>query len=381
MAFLSEGINTYVRDLISPMLHSSFAEAKPLTALLAGSSIRGLETLGKPNESVFWGGKNLGIGQKHELAGSKTHTFRYHMQQTDATSQVDAGGVTPTASGYAEDNVGTAGMNWYVFQAPMKVRVDSVQNARNASFPGAMQRLKIAGVMEEAVQQTFQRQLEELQSALWTGTLTSAQQSVDIQNWVDLLGMQHAISDGSSTGETAFNYYGGVDRTVETTLAANIIDGDSLTSSVPTLRLLRQSRLLTTYGAIRKKRSSAGKLAITTPDLWEVLADEAEPFNQINSNDVRAFAVAGFNAPLIRLDDMYITFDHDCPSGELYVLTPEDFVFEVHSDENFQPAPWVRKDRTEEGGNRYLWSNISAKCRLTCRRTDLNIKMRDMTTT
>jgi hypothetical protein len=56
-------------------------------------------------------------------------------------------------------------------------------------------------------------------------------------------------------------------------------------------------------------------------------------------------------------------------------------VFEVHGAENFSISPWVRKDQTEEGGNRYLWACISAKCRLTARRPDLNIKYTGMTTT
>ena len=35
--------------------------------------------------------------------------------------------------------------------------------------------------------------------------------------------------------------------------------------------------------------------------------------------------------------------------------------------ENFKLGPWVKKHETEEGGEKYRWSNISAKVRLTCR--------------
>lgn len=380
---LDSGVtNTYVRDLINPKLQSSFSTAKPLMAWLAGSSVAGLDQLGDPNVGVMFGGVNLGIGQRSIIAGSIVHKFRYHKAQTDAASTILEGATTPTASGFAEDNVGTAGMVWHRFAAPIKVREDSIENVQNGGGTDEMKRLKIADVTEEAVGQGMQRELENLQSELWTGTLTQAQQDTSLQAWAGLLGVQHACSDGSSTGETGFNYYGGVDRTVDTDpLQSNVIDGDDLSSSEITLRLLRQARLGTTasYGEIRKKRHEAGKLIITTPTLWEKLANDADQDNQINSNDIPQFARSGFASPVIRLDDAMVVWDHDCPSGEAYLITPEDWVFEIQKGSNFRMEPWQKKFLNEEGGNWYRWTLIVAKMRLTCRRPDLNIKMRDMT--
>lgn len=382
MAWLDESIvNTYVRELISSKLHDSFVAAKPLLSWLAGESTAKLDKLGDPQASMFFGGRNLGMGQKATISGSTIHKFRYKSAQTDGATTVEAGASTPTASGFAEDNRGTAGVVWHRYMVPIKVREDSIENVQNGGFGDAMRNIKIADVLEEAVNDQVQMGLEALQSRFWTGTLTAAQQDQTLQTWPGIIGVQHWCSDGSSTGETAFTDVGGVDRTVETPLKSNIVDADDLASSVPTLRLLRQIRLLSTYGNVRKKRADAGRLIVTTPDLWDVLANEADGKNQINSNDIPQFARAGHANPAIRLDDAFIVWDHDCPSGEIYFFTPESWVFEVQRGSNFQPMDmWTRKWATEEGGGYYRWNNLKVKCRLTCREPWLQVKGRDFTT-
>ena len=372
LAWKDEAINTYVRDLITPVLQSSYAKTKPLLAFLAGSSTTGLDKLGAPSVGAFYGGKAIGMGERQTLNGSKTHVWRYQKGQTDAASNVAAGAATPTSTLFAEDNVGTIGVNWTSFWCPIKVREDSVLNAQNAGSE-AQARIQIASVIEEAVAQGFQRMLEKHQAQLWTGTLTSAQQDHDTQTWGDYIGVQHWCDDG--VADTDMTHVGGVARTTHTELKGNVTTG--VTTIL--LRKCRQARLTTAYGAIRQKYASAGNLIITTPTLWEKLANEADGKNQINSNDIPQFARAGFTNPAIRLYDALIVWDHDCPSGEVYVLTPEFWVFEVQRGANFMIEPWTRKWVTEEGGAFYRWTTIRAKTRLTCRRPDLQVKLTDVT--
>ena len=113
MAWVDEGINTYVRDLIKPVLHSSYTKSKPLMAWLIGQTATGKDRLGDPNVGALFGGMDLGIGEKSEINGSITHKFRYQKGQTDAAEVKGSDDVdTPTAGSFAEDNVGTAGVNW-----------------------------------------------------------------------------------------------------------------------------------------------------------------------------------------------------------------------------------------------------------------------------
>ena len=378
MAWVDENINTYVRDLIRPKLHSTYVAVKPLLAILAGQDKANLDRLGDPKAGAFWGGKSIGIGERGMLAGSLTHKFRSQKSQTDAASVVQAGGATPTSTGFGEDNVGTAGVNWTHFWNPLKVREDSILNAQNVSGTnGEMGRLQIASILEEAVSMGFQRSLEKQQAQLWAGTLSSAQQDFSVQTWADYIGVTHWCGNGVATSTEAT--VGGVDRTSHTQLKGNEVavgstdfgDGNGELN----LRGIRKVRLLGTYGSIRKRQANAGNLIITTPDIWEGLANEAESKNQINSSDIRELAVAGFKNPLIRHDDALIAWDHDCPSGHVYFLTPESWTFELQSGANFEIEPWERKWRVDEGGEYYRFTNIHTKSRLVCRRPDLQVKL------
>ena len=126
MAWVDENINTYVRDLIRPVLHSTYVSVRPLLAILAGRDKANLDRLGDPDAGAFWGGNNIGIGERNMLSGSLTHKFRYQKSQTDAAAVVTEGAATPTSTVFSEDNVGTAGVNWTHFWNPIKVREDSV---------------------------------------------------------------------------------------------------------------------------------------------------------------------------------------------------------------------------------------------------------------
>lgn len=383
--WIDEGINTYVRDLITPKLHSVYTEAKPLLAWLAGSSVAGKDTLGDPNVGVMFGGKDLDIGEKSTLAGAKTHTFRYQKAQTDEAEVVTAGGDTPVSTVFAEDNVGTAGVNFVHFWNPLRIREDSLLNAANNGMTDSQINLTIANVVEEAVGQGWQRALEKQQAQLWAGTLNSTSQDKDVQSWDDYIGVTHWCDDGVKTA--ASNYVGGVDRTAQTQLKGNVLDADvDFASTTVSLGMLREARMMDSFdsatlpnGAIGKRYTGAGNLIITTPEIWLKIADLLDAKNQINSNDIVPFVRAGFKGRVALMDDAVVAYDHSVPSGEIYLLTPDFWLFEIQKGANFEIMPWTRKWMTEEGGAYYRWTQIHAKTRLVCRRPDLQVKIVDVT--
>ena len=388
MAWSDEGINTYVRDLIRPKLNSTFTKAKPLLAWLIGSAGTGKDSLGDPNVGAFFGGETIGMGERAVINGSLTHKFRYQSGQTDSAEvRGSDDSDTPTAGSFAEDNTGTAGVNWTHFWNPIKVREDSVLNAQNGGMSGEMTRLKIASVIEEAVGMGFQRQLEKQQSKLWSGTLSSAQQSHSTQTWADYIGVTHWVSDGASTGETGYATVGGVDRTVETELKAfSPYTTAGHSAATISARKLRQFRLgiFNSYTAgpytdgPRSRWNNAGSLVITTPTLWETIADDVtnstSSTRNVDANNIPQFAKAGFTNPVVMVDDMTVVFDWDCPANHVFWLTPETWTYEIQKGANFMIEPWQKKWLNEEGGAYYRWTQVHHKARLTCRRPDLNVK-------
>ena len=381
MAWVDENINTYVRDLIRPVLHSTYVSVRPLLAILAGRDKANLDRLGDPDAGAFWGGNNIGIGERNMLSGSLTHKFRYQKSQTDAAAVVTEGAATPTSTVFSEDNVGTAGVNWTHFWNPLKIREDSILNAQNVSGKnGEMGRLQIASIIEEAIGMGFQRALEKQQSNLWTSELSAGQQSFSAQTWPGYIGVQQWCDDGGVTSGAAT--VGGVDRTVETELKGNAKSvgstdfGDG--AGEVNIRGIRQVRLFDMYGSVRKKYASAGNLIVTTPEIWEGISNAADLRNQVNSSDIREFAISGFKNPLVKIDDALVAWDHDCPDGEMYFLTPEFWTFEIQSGANFAVEPWQRKWLVDEGGEYYRFTNIHTKSRLVCRRPDLQVKLTDV---
>ena len=371
--WINEGIHTYARSLISSQLYTSFSTVRPLFSLLAGKSREGLSRLGDPKFGAFVGGSGLmGMGTRALMTGARMHEFRFQKAQTDAATSVgdetEAAGETPTASSFAEDNIGTAGIVWSEFRAPLKIREDSIQDAMEEGSQDRRQ-VKIASLIEEAISQGFQRELDKLQSRLWDGTLTAAQQSSTAQKWSDLIGLDHAVSDGSKTGETSFTVYGTVNRTVETTLASTVLEDPATTfgSTAIKLKWFRQLKYDNSVAGVSNKTAGAGDLAIMPAALWMALADQVDERHVFYDTSIPQIGMAGFKNPVIVYDGTVLAFDESCQSGQVYLLTSKSWVFEVHRMENFKLGPWVKKHETEEGGEKYRWSNISAKVRLTCR--------------
>lgn len=377
MGWNQQGVDAYVTRLINKKLRSSFVNVKPLLAILIGRDKAAMDKIGDPQFGVMVGGAKYGAGKRKTMLGSISHEFRYQKSQTDEAEALEYRAAnTPTATGFAEDNVGTAATKWSRFINPVKIDEDDVENAQGDTA--------IANIIEEAVDMAMQRHLEKHQSSLWTGSLTSAQQNAKM--WLGYLGLQHTISDGS-TDSANYATYGTVDRTVagQTALqgnvytAANLVTDGYLADSQVKLRLIRQIKHV--LGGMKHKHPKAGNLIITTSALWETLADEADGKAQIfrSSTSVPEMAVAGFELPVIKYDDAIITYDPDCPDGELYALTTECWSYEIQKGSNFQIQKWTKKHETEEGAPRYRWTNINTKARLTCTEPWLQAKVTGLT--
>lgn len=385
MAWIQENVDTYVKTLISPTLHSDYTVSKVLLAILAGQDVQSKDRLGDPQNGVTFGGRKLGRARKASLNGSYNHEFRYQKSQVDAPSTVDRAGATPTASGFAEDNVGTAETRWNQKMGPVKLRQDTLDEARDVG--GKMGKIKIADAMEEAISFTLQRMLEDKQADLWTGTLTVAQQNS--RKWDNLIGVQHACDDG--VADSTFINYGRVDRTVETELkgtvnaAADLVTNGHLASTKVELGLIRKIGNTSSIGGPNLKSTGAGvhDLVITTPDLWNVMADEADDESVIHRSDKMppALAVHGFQNPIIMKDNTLVIFDTDCPSGEMYNLSTRSWLYEVQGGHNWKLAPFRKKWEHEEGGEYYQWSNLDVKDRLTCVEPGMQVKTTGLTTT
>lgn len=386
-------VNSWVRnDLIAPQLFSSYVQSKPLLYFISGQNVIGLDKLGDPKAPGIFGGdptaKTIsrkspgavaffgdGVGKAtvKKFIGSYERSWRFQSGETDEATAVGLDGNTPAATKYADDLVDRAATRWVDFWAPLSIRKDRVDAAKG-------DRNAIASIMEDAIAMGFNKTLQKHQSKLYTGTLTEAQQSNEL--WTDYLGLNHITGDG--VANTAYNIYGGKSRTTFPQLRGNVVaSGADLGSTVVTLRIPRQVTLLPTLGGTYHSYANAGRLVITTPTLWEKLANDAGDKHRINYSGDKPFnhlLDVGSLFPVICKDNHYIVADPDCPSGCMYILTPEFFLFEIEGNNNFVIEPWSKEWLITKGGKKEMWTNIHAKTRLTCVRPDLQTVVTGLTT-
>ena len=373
MAYRRDGLDAHVRDNIIKRVHSSFTLFNPIFYFLGLATPDGRNNLGRPGTNAVFGGMLNTQAQMKTQLGSVSRHVRYVKAEPDDGSYMAFGGSTPTASGFAEDNFGTAEMRWTEIREPMKLRVHTLQMASGE--------LAVQSVVDDSMNPIWERFVKRVNAGLWSGSLTQAQQNKTL--WEDgFLGVTHQL--------TTNNFLGRVDRSVETALnPLNIAAATQLPSTLIDLDII--SKVHTGFtdelsadivGLTGKASNSVGPTCwITTPSLWQALRQQSEGDYQIYENGIPDSGLSGFKWPIIKRDNSYITYDPNCPSGEMYGLNLDTWVVEIQSGMNFTWSGFTRKDRTEEGGGAYEWGNFEVQMRLTCEEPWNNVRISGLTAT
>lgn len=372
MAYIREGINAHVREFFDSRVHSSFIRFNPMLYFLGLQNAEARGKIGQPGTPAVFGNLDgIGHAEMQETLGSKGHFFTYVKAEPNDGGYISFGGETNVASSFAEDNFGQAETRWTHIWEPLRVRKHSLEMARGDNAIGA--------ILDRAAAPVWNRFLKRTNSGLWTDSLTQAQQNAEV--WGGFLGVQHTM--------TADNYYARVDRSVETELNPLVIDASTdLKSSVVDLNINRLINVgftdengNTVEGLAGKSPNATGAtLFLTTSELWQELADQADGRYQIHTNGIPDRPMGGFKYPIIQKDNVYYTYDPDCPAGEMYCLNLDTWFVEINSGHNFTFTGFTDKSKTEEGGGYYEWGAYEAQIRLTCRSPWLNARITNLTT-
>lgn len=367
---LVDYINAYVRQNIEEKINSSFIQLNGLLYFLAGQSLETKGAFGQPNFSQVYGTGGMGQAERRTAMGDIDHLFRYQKAQIIDGSTVQYGGATPVASAYSEDNVETAGTRWTMNKEPFKIRRASLDATKGS-------RLAIGNLIDESVMMKTNSLLVTLNQQFWSGTLTATQQEQIL--WSNYLGLTHTL--------TANNTYARKDRSVTTYLNPLSINASTqLASTTVDLNIDRFVNVGGTFVAgqpIRglTRRSVGGKgasLFITTPELWQSLALQADGVAQIFTNGIPEHAISGFKMPVIQRGSVYYISDEFCPAGEMYGLNLDTWMYEVHAKYNFKvPSAdeWTLESKVVQGGADIFFASIEHQARLTCRQPWSNCRI------
>ena len=210
--YVLEQLQAYAQNYWDRKLYNTFAQQYPLLHFLGINTESSRKMLGVPGVPLIFGGVNqIGQGELAELAYSYNHQFRYVKYETNDGGTVANGGATKVASGFAEDNVGTAETRWTFYQEPIAIRKDSVEAAQGE--------VQIASIMDQALGPVWTRFHKRINTGLWSGTLASSDQ--DQIMWPDFIGLTQWL--------TANNTCARVDRSVITTLNPLVLDASTFT--------------------------------------------------------------------------------------------------------------------------------------------------------
>ena len=364
MAYLREGLQAYTLEYFNKKLRSPFALFRPFLYYLGLVSVEANTKLGRPNTpAVFGDTSGLGRGDLRKLARSTEHYFPF--QKTEPAAPVDpAVGFrekTPVSGVFVEDNAGMAATKWSHFMEPIKIGKESLDDATGASA--------IMSIMDNGLNITWEALLKRINDRFLKGTMTEAQQKKN--RWTDVLGLQHVLTNN--------NFYGQVDRSVETDLNPLIIAaGTDLDTTIVELGIcdVINDGNATIKGRASRSADGAGcNLHIVHPKLFAPLRTEAQGIYQIHQNGIPGHAIAGHRKPIIEYGNNWITYDEGMTNSEWFGLRIESWMLEVDGRYNFVPQPFKLKSENEEGGEHYEWSLLHAKLRLTCREPWLQAKV------
>lgn len=377
MAFNLEGINAHVVKHINREIRNSFTSANFMFHWLGLTTPDGMGGLNsgdpgsRPKAATVFGTGGMTKAQIETTRGRPFNNVRFVKAEPNDGAAVEYGGTTPVAAANATENFGTAEMLWTHIQEPFKINKHDLELARGEDAVGS--------IVDDAMLPVWERFVKRINQRFWTGTLTGAQQ-VAAPMWTDFLGFQH-------TG-TVNNYYGKVNRAVETSLNPKAFNAATQFASANiNLEMTRKTNIGFTdalgavHGGIvdKTKNGTGATLWVTTKTLWQELAAQIDGRFVINSDGIPDKGIGGFRNKVIKFDDVLITWDQYCPSGEMHGFSLEYWMIEIQEGHNFTSSKLVDKAATEQGGEYILWGNFDAMLRLTCKAPDTHIRIYGLT--
>lgn len=382
MAYLREGIDAHVRELFTKGLNSTYIQRNAALYFMGLGDAEAKGKLGQPKASATFGGASLGQSEVKNQLGSMERQYKFQLTEPDDGAAIEYGGQTPVPAGFAEDNEGTIGFRWFHNQEPLQLRKHSLEFAKGETAIGS--------IVEESTGPVLNRFLKRHQTLLWHGGTGSNGSQVDMNSasqqnkkmWAEPLGILYTL--------TKNNYYGRVNRTDETLLNPMVVDASSaFETTLVSLDICRDVNIgyvdqdsgSAVDGLCNKDPMETGpRLFITTAALFKELMSQAEARGiRVITGGIPDHPISGYRYPIIEHDNVFYTWDKDCPAGTMVGLHLDFWLMEIARGHNFVWSGFTDKSKNEQGGEYIEWGNFDAQYRLSCKRPDLQVKIENLT--
>ena len=370
-----ENINALVNDRIEKRIESQTVRLHPLFNLLAAQdpSTSPYAVLGQPGQRGVFGSMNMDPIERENGVGSFNRHFRITKFESEAASGVTHGGATPVATTRADENIATFETRYTHVMKPVEMNKHVLERMADAGNAVGM-----ANYVVSLTAEPHERFIKSIHQRWYTDSPTAAEQNA--KTWTKFLGLQHAL--------TANNTYGRVDRSANTGLDPNAIDASAeFNSAAVALEMIRKINsgfdqvASGSFDGLKHRSGDGGGATcwITTPALWQELADQIESRYVIQQSDMPKHGLGGFKYDCIYYQGVYIISDIECPSGEMYGLNLDSWLLETDSRHNLRFMGPYSESETVRGGDYIEWGQFTFQGRLTCRKPFCNARVYNLT--
>lgn len=363
----------------STVIDTLFDTMPALAIFLAknGDGKRGPIGLGVPDAGIVLAGSKFAKSRKREILSSLSYQpMIHHLLPTEADGKtLTLTDNMPTRSAWESNSPAVRfkrpSFKWCEVSDPCKVPNEHIRHTRRTASGERNGWEAIGDLMRVESSDVLGIHLRRWNQLLW-GTYAGAvatngaPSDEDAEKWDGIHSFANAL------GST--NTYAGIDRTV----AGNefwIGGGGSGVVSAATPAVFRDLIRYANYTLGFAKKGIGIEVMLTGGTLFQVALNEAEAKGGMvvrAGEPIQEFASYGFKRDSVKIDNTWIIYDPEAPSGDVLGLNPSTWTVAIHPDANFRQSTPTDQSDNEGGDDARTWT-IRTKLMVCCEVPWMNI--------
>lgn len=362
------GLQSLIQTHVSDRLKSTLFNRMPLFYFLFARDGQktGPDGIGIPKTSMFLSGVETAKARREEILSSRVYE---PIVQTTAPAASDgkvlsmydtmpnrSSWTTATPSSYFT----RPRVKWVERADPYKVPNKEIRTTRSAGKNEIAAWKAVGSLFQAETTSVIAKHTEWWNQSIWGTTGSGAPSNEDNTVWDAIHSIQNALHDS--------NTYCGVDRSVgansywrsNRTTAATVADFETIINQC-------------NYDFGLSKKGTGVDLILVDGTNFKKAKSEAKAKGHtlIKSGDaIPNMGRFGFSRELVQIDNTYIVYDPECPSGHVAALNLATWTMAIHPDANFKVSEPF--DQTKVQGDDATTGQIRTEAMLVCEVPSLN---------
>lgn len=368
-AQIRTGLQTLIQDHLSDRLINTLFNRMPLLYFLFAKDGEksGPVGLGRPKTGIFLSGVETAKAKREEILSGRVYE---PIIQTALPAQADGKVLTmydtmPTRSNWTTTTTSTyftrPRVKWCERADPYSVANKEIRTTRSAAKNEQNASKAIGSLFTAETTSVLGQHLAWWNSVLWQTTGTGSPTNEDSTVWDTI----HSIRQALGTANT----YCGVDRTVGANAYWKAPDTSTYTGGADFETLINW---LNYDAGLSKKGTGIDLLLTDGPNFKKAKAEaKAKGYQVIHNGGMQEYGEFGFKRELVKVDNTWVVYDPECPTGHVAALNLSTWTFAIHPDANFKVSTPFDQSQIK-GGTDEQTGQIRTEIMLVCEAPSLN---------